>query len=71
MPLVGEVELARVLKRNRMAIRKAVTAGRITQRPDGLFDLDAAVAEFNENTHHEKGHNNRSADSAGPSASPT
>jgi hypothetical protein len=60
MALVGEVELARVLQRDRMAIRKAVTAGRITQRTDGLFDLDAAVEEFNANTNHAKGHNNRS-----------
>jgi hypothetical protein len=64
MALVGEVELARVLKRDRMAIRKAVTAGRITQRSDGLFELDAAIAEFNANTQHEKGHNNRSGSAA-------
>jgi hypothetical protein len=64
MALVGEVELARVLQRDRMAIRKAVTAGRITQRTDGLFDLDAAVEEFNANTNHAKGHNNRSGSAA-------
>ena len=63
MPLVGEVELARVLERNRMAIRKAVADGRVTQRPDGLFDLDAAVKEWTENTQHSKGHNNRSGSS--------
>jgi hypothetical protein len=70
MALVGEVELARVLKRDRMAIRKAVTAGRITQRPDGLFELDAAIAEFNANTNHAKGHNNRSGLAASPKPEP-
>lgn len=60
MPLVTEVQLAAALKRNRMAIRGAEKAGRITKRPDGLYDLDSAIQEFNETTHHEKGHNNRS-----------
>ena len=59
MPSVTEVELAKVLGRDRMAIRKAAEKGRITRQPDGLFDLDRAVAEFKDNTHHEKGHNNR------------
>jgi hypothetical protein len=61
VPLVSEVELAKVLKRDRMAVRVAVKNGRLTQRPDKLFDLDEAVAEFMATTHHEKGHNNRSA----------
>lgn len=60
MPLVTEVELAKALDRDRMAIRAAVRNGRLTQRADKLFDLDAAVAEFQATTHHEKGHNNRS-----------
>jgi hypothetical protein len=59
MPLVTEVELSKALQRDRKAIRVAVEYGRITQRPDGLFDLDAAAAEFNDTTHHEKGHHNR------------
>ena len=60
MPRVGEVELAKALGRNRMAIRAAKRAGRITEGPDGLYDLESAVEEFNLTTHHEKGHNNRS-----------
>lgn len=59
MPLVGELELSRVLKRDRKAVRVAAEAGRLTTRPDGLFDLDQALREWNETTHHEKGHNNR------------
>jgi hypothetical protein len=59
MPLVTEVELAKVLARDRRAISVAVERGRITKREDGLFDLDTAVKEFEETTHHEKGHNNR------------
>lgn len=66
MPRVGEQELANALKRNRMAIRAAERAGRITKGEDGLYDLDAAIEEFNATTHHEKGHNNRS----GPVALP-
>jgi hypothetical protein len=58
--LVGEIELARALRRDRKAVRIAVEQGRLTQRPDGLFDLDQAVLEFQQTTHHEKGHNNRS-----------
>jgi hypothetical protein len=64
VPLVSEVELARALKRDRMAVRVAVKNGRLTQRPDGLFDLEQAVQEFADSTHHEKGHNNRSASPA-------
>jgi hypothetical protein len=67
MPLVGELELARALKRNRTAVRLAVETGRVTRRPDGLFDLDQALREWAETTQHEKGHNNRSA---GPRAVP-
>jgi hypothetical protein len=59
MPLVGELEVARALKRDRRAVRIAVENGRLTQRPDGLFDLDTALQEFADTTHHEKGHNNR------------
>jgi hypothetical protein len=60
MARVGDVELAKALKRTRVAIRVAAQAGRITRGKDGLFDLDEAIAEFNATTHHEKGHNNRS-----------
>jgi hypothetical protein len=60
VPIVGELELARALKRNRTAVRLAVETGRITQRADGLFDLEQALQEFADTTHHEKGHNNRS-----------
>ena len=66
MPLVSEVELAKVLGRDRMAIRAAVRNGRLTQRPDKLFDLDQAVQEFQDTTHHERGHNNRSARTLNP-----
>jgi hypothetical protein len=58
--IVTELELARVLKRDQRAVRQAVETGRITQRPDGKFDLETAVQEFADTTHHEKGHNNRS-----------
>jgi hypothetical protein len=58
MTLVNEVELGRLLKRTRIAIRQAVAAGRLTQRPDGLFDRDEAILEWTESTQHEKGHNN-------------
>ncbi|HZF24017.1 MAG TPA: hypothetical protein VE030_11205 [Burkholderiales bacterium] len=60
MPLVTELELARHLKRDRKAVRLAAQSGRLTTRADGLFDLDVAVREWAETTHHEKGHNNRS-----------
>lgn len=64
MPLVTEVELAKALGRDRMAIRAAVRNGRITQRDDKRFDLDQAILEFQATTHHEKGHNNRSGSPA-------
>jgi hypothetical protein len=60
MARVDEAELAKALKRNRRAIRIAEQAGRITPGPDGLYDLEEAIAEFHATTHHEKGHNNRS-----------
>ena len=60
LPLVSEAELARALKRDWTAVHQAVETGRITPRPDGLYDLDTALREFKENTQHEKGHNNRS-----------
>lgn len=60
MPLVTELELARALKRNQTAVRLAIETGRITQRPDGLFDLEQALQEFADTTQHEKGHDNRS-----------
>ena len=56
MPLVGVAELARLLKRDPKAIRFAVSVGRITRRPDGLFDADRAIAEWNANTLHERSH---------------
>jgi len=59
MPLVSELQLAQALKRDRRAVRLAADSGRITKRQDGLFDLDQAVREWNQTTHHEKGHNNR------------
>lgn len=68
MPLVGELELARALKRDRRAVRLAVEQGRLTQRPDGLFDLGTALEEFALTTHHEKGHNNRSGSRRQPAA---
>jgi len=59
MPLVTEVQLAQTLQKDRKAIRVAAANGRITQRPDKLFDLDQALADWEATTHHEKGHNNR------------
>lgn len=59
MPVITEAELAKVLKRDPMAIRKAVRDGRVTPRADGMFDQDAAVQEWMDTTHHEKGHNNK------------
>jgi hypothetical protein len=56
MPLVGVAELARLLKRDPKAIRFAVSGGRITRRPDGLFDADQAIAEWKANTLHERSH---------------
>lgn len=61
MPFVTEVELARALKRDRKAVRLAAEQGRLSRREDGLFDLDQSIQLWNETTHHEKGHNNRSA----------
>src|SRR5215831_17254892 len=58
MPLVSEVELARALKRDLKSVHVAVEKGRVTQRPDGLFDKDQALKEWAETTQHEKGHNN-------------
>jgi hypothetical protein len=43
-----------------MAIRKAEEKGRITKGEDGLYELGAAIEEWNATTQHEKGHNNRS-----------
>lgn len=60
MTLVTELELARALKRDQRAVRLAAEKGRITRRPDGLYDLEQAVEEFAANTMHERGHNNRS-----------
>jgi hypothetical protein len=57
--LVGVAELARHLKRDTAAIYYHVKNGHITRRPDGLFDLDLAVAEFEAAVQHERGHNNR------------
>jgi len=59
MPLVNEVQLAKALKRDRKAVRLAAEQGRLTRREDGLFDLDQSIQQWNETTHHEKGHNNR------------
>jgi hypothetical protein len=59
MALVGIGEIARMVKRDPKAIRNAVKSGRITQRPDGLFDTETAVAEWNAATMKERGHNNR------------
>jgi hypothetical protein len=56
MPLVGVGELARLLKRDPKAIRFAVSRGRITRRPDGLFDAEKALAEWEANTLHERSH---------------
>jgi hypothetical protein len=59
MPLVGIGELAHLLNRDPKAIRFAVERGRITRRPDGLFDQDQALAEWEASTQHERDHNNR------------
>jgi hypothetical protein len=59
MPLVNEAQLAKALKRDRKAVRLAAEQGRLTRRPDGLFDLDQSIQQWEETTHHEKGHNNR------------
>lgn len=59
MPLIGIGEFARLVERDPKAVRNAVKNGRVTQRPDGLFDAESALAEWNNNTMAEKGHNNR------------
>jgi hypothetical protein len=56
MPLVRIGELAHLLKRDPKAIRFAVERGRITRRPDGLFDSEQAVREWRANTLHERSH---------------
>jgi len=60
LPIVNTIELARYLNRDSKAVRVAVENGRLTPRPDGLFDLEAALKQWAATTHHEKGHNNRS-----------
>lgn len=70
MPLVSELQLARALRRNQTAIRLAADTGRITRRPDGLYDLKQAMQEFADTTHHEKGHDNRSGSVRIPAAAP-
>jgi hypothetical protein len=72
VPLVTEAELARVLQRDRSAVHVAAQSGRLTRRPDGLFDLDHALAEWAATTQHERGHNNRKPKSnAANAATPT
>ena len=56
MPLIGIGELAHLLRRDPAAIRFAVSRGRITRRPDGLFDRDQALKEWESNTLHERSH---------------
>ena len=56
MPLVGIGELGHLLKRDPKAIRFAVSRGRITRRPDGLFHRDRALKEWEYNTLHERSH---------------
>jgi len=52
MAIVGIGELARMLERDPKAIRNAVQYGRITQRPDGKFDTQVVLAEWQANTDH-------------------
>jgi len=59
MALVGIGVIARMLERDPKAIRNAVRSGRITQRPDGLFDTDVVMAEWEANTNHELGRKGR------------
>lgn len=59
MPRVTEVQLASTLKRHRRAVRIATENGRLTKGADGLYDLDQSIQQWNDTTHHEKGHNNR------------
>ena len=56
MALVGIGELAHLLRRDPKAIRFAVSRGRITRRPDGLFHRDRALKEWEYNTLHERSH---------------
>ncbi len=70
MPLVDELGLSKALNRDRRAIRLAEASGRITKRPDGLYDLDEATKDWLETTHHEKGHNNRTLKMPGEIPSP-
>jgi hypothetical protein len=48
MSLIGIGELAHLLKRDPKAVRFAVARGRITRRPDGLFDADQALARLSQ-----------------------
>jgi hypothetical protein len=57
--LVGVSELARHLKRDPSAVHYAVRMGHITRRPDGLFELEKVLVEWQANTLHERGHDNR------------
>jgi hypothetical protein len=59
MALISIGELARMLERDPKAIRRAVETGRITRRPDGLFDTTTVLQEWENTTNHELGHNNR------------
>ena len=61
VPLVSELDLARALKRDRRAVRIAVEQGRLTHPPKWIVRAATAIEEFLATTHHEKGHNNRSA----------
>jgi hypothetical protein len=59
MALVGIGEMARILERDPKALRNAVRNGRISQRADGMFDTETVLAEWEANTNHLHGHNNR------------
>jgi hypothetical protein len=59
MTLVGIGELARALRCDPKALRVAVQSGRIRRRPDGLFDQEQALADWEATTQHERGHDNR------------
>jgi len=52
MPLVGIGELAHELRRDAKGIRNLVEKGALTRRPDGLFDLETALAEWAKNVNH-------------------
>jgi hypothetical protein len=47
------------LKRDPSAVHYAVRMGHITRRPDGLFELEKVLVEWQANTLHERGHDNR------------